>query len=125
MDEKDKELFKRWMNHKFNKSKAPRHRLSKYFEENPMSYAENFDEYFHQNNKKPNLSKEEFMRLMKEFRQRMEKNGQAASSGMVVLFEEDYENLLEMRGYFKMSNMNPYVETINKIISTLIPKDMQ
>ena len=120
MDEKDKELFKRWMNFKFNKSNMPKNRLSKYFEESNMNNYENFDDYFHQNSKKPQLSKEEFMKLMKEFRQ---KAGNA-NAGMIVMFEEDYENLLEMRGFFKMSNMNNYVETINKIINTLVPKDM-
>lgn len=120
MDEKEKELFKRWMNSKINKSNKPKHRLSNYFEEMNMNNYESFDEYFHQNNNKKNLSKEEFMKLMKEFRQKVGNS----NAGMIVMFEEDYENLLEMRGFFKMSNMTNYVETINKIINTLVPKDM-
>ena len=38
-------------------------------------------------------------------------------------FEDDYENLIEMRGLFKNTNRPEYVETINKIIGTVKPSE--
>jgi hypothetical protein len=109
---------------KKNKPKGiPKHRLTQIFKDLNMDYSENYDEFF--KHKKQNISKNEWERLMRDFQDKMSKHDAMKSGKLVVLFENDYENLLEMRGFFRVSNMPNYVETIDKIIQTLVPKDVQ
>ncbi len=118
------------MNNRDNNPKKPRNnkfphnRLAKYFKEQEMQYSENFDDFLH-NNKKQH-SKAEWDKIMKSFQNKMQqKADEIMSNGnMIVMFEDDYQNLVEMRGYFKMSNRPEYVETINKILNTLNQKDI-
>jgi hypothetical protein len=98
-------------------------RLHDYFKDDNMSISENFDDFFQ--SQKSNFSKDDWQRFMKNFDERMKKGAAGVKPNMVVMFEDDYENLIEMRGYFKMNSKTEYVDTINKILNTLQPRDIQ
>jgi hypothetical protein len=91
-------------------------RLKKYFKENNMNFSESFDDFFKSG--KENISKEEWERLVKNLQFK-----KVAVPNMVVMVEEDYENLIEMRGLFKNTHRPEYVNTINKILGTLNPSE--
>jgi|LakMenE18May11ns_1017448.scaffolds.fasta_scaffold9688720_2 hypothetical protein len=109
-----------WFNDwsKYNK-RVPKHRLSEYLKDDEMQFSENFDEFFKK--AKENMSNEDWDRFMKNMQKKAAKG--PAPSGMVIMFEDDYENLIEMRGLFKNTNRPEYVETINKIIGTVKPSE--
>jgi hypothetical protein len=113
-------------NKRKNKSFNPhRNRLTSFFKEyQKMQHSENFDEFFH-GNKNP-YSKAEWEKLINDFHHKMKQkaNEVASSSNMIIMFEDDYQNLLEMRGFFRMNNHMQYVETINKILNTLQQKEI-
>lgn len=92
-------------------------RISKYLGKNEMNFSENFDEFFKQ--EKGKLSKEEWEKLVKNFSFK----SPSMKPPLVIMFEEDYENLIEMRGLFKNTSRPEYVDTINKILSTVHPSE--
>lgn len=121
------------MNNSDNNSRKPRNnkfphnRLAKYFKEEKMQYSENFDDFLHNNNgNNKKQQKAEWERLMKSFQNKMQQKADEimANGSMIVMFEDDYQNLIEMRGFFKMSNRPDYVDTINKILNTLNQKEI-
>ena len=118
MDEPNVPDPRSWFNewNKVNK-KMPKHRLTEYLKDERMQYSENFDEFF--KNGKENMSKEDWEKLVKGFSFKH----MAKPKNMVIMFEGDYENLIEMRGLFKNTNRPEYVETINKILKTVNPQD--
>ena len=107
-----------------DKNKKPKHinRLKDYFKDDVMNMSDNFDEFFQ--SQRSQFSKEEWNKFVKNFEERMKKGSVPGKPGMIIMFESDYENLLEMRGFFKMNNKEEYVETINKILNTLHQKDI-
>jgi hypothetical protein len=105
-----------WFNSWNKQPRYPKHRLTEYLKENKkMDMINNFDEFFKKS--KENMSKEDWERFV----QRAQKlqNRHANSSNMVIMFEEDYENLIEMRGLFKNTNRPEYVDTLNKILGNI------
>jgi hypothetical protein len=107
-----------------NKDKKPTHinRLKDYFKDDIMNTSDSFDEFFQ--SQRSQFSKEDWNKFVKKFEEKMKSGSVPGNPGMIVMFENDYENLLEMRGYFKMNEKEEYVETINKILNTLQPKDI-
>jgi len=111
------ENFDSWFN-KNNKNTNNKHinRLKNYFKDTEMQFSENFDEFFKQG--KEQFSKEEWEKLVKGLNFK-----KSSTPNMVIMHEHDYENLIEMRGLFKNTQRPEYVNTINKILGTLVPGD--
>lgn len=97
-------------------------RLREYFKDDKMNISENFDDFFH--SEKSKFSKEDWKKLVDNFENKMKNSQLHGKPNMIVMFEGDYENLLEMRGFFKMNNKTEYVDTINKILNTMQPREI-
>jgi hypothetical protein len=121
MDKSDNYDPSSWFNEwkKLNKS-APKHRLSEYLKDTDMEFSNNFDDFLKK--AKDSMSGEEWDKFMKNAQKKYSKSG-PGSSGMIIMFEEDYENLIEMRGLFKNTNRPEYVDTLNKILGTIRPSE--
>lgn len=100
-------------------SKFHQNRIRKFLEEQDMQFSESFDEFFKSGKQK--ISKEEWDKLVGG----LQFKKAAAQPNLVIMVEEDYENLIEMRGLFKNTNRPEYVATINKILSTVNPPEKQ
>jgi len=99
---------------------TPKHRLTEYFKEiENMDISNNFDDFF--KHAKDNVTKADWEKFVKQMQNKSRRSDDAPS--MVVMFEDDYENLIEMRGLFKNTNRLEYVETINKILGNLRPPE--
>lgn len=106
--------YNEWKNFKKN---SPENRISKYIkDESKMNFSENFDEFFKSG--KENISKEDWKKLVENLNFK-----KIPTPNMVVMLEEDYENLIEMRGLFKNTHRLEYVSTINKILGTIKPSE--
>jgi hypothetical protein len=121
MDKSDNYDPSSWFNEwkKLNKS-GPKHRLSEYLKDDDMEFSNNFDDFLKK--AKDSMSGEEWDKFMKNAQKKYAKSG-PGSSGMIIMFEEDYENLIEMRGLFKNTNRPEYVDTLNKILGTIRPSE--
>lgn len=106
---------------KFN-PRFPVNRMREFIKDKQhMDISNGFDEFFKHG--KEQVSKDEWERFLKKMQSKMRRASE--NPNMVIMFEEDYENLLEMRGLFKSSNRPEYVTTINKILGNLKPQELQ
>lgn len=99
---------------------TPKHRLTNYFKEiKNMDISNNFDDFF--KHAKDSISKADWEKFVKQMQNKSRRSNDGPN--MIVMFEEDYENLIEMRGFFKNTNRLEYVETINKILGNIHPSE--
>lgn len=106
----------------FDNNKKYKHinRIKQYLKDTDMDTNDQFDEFMKRH--KTNISKQEWHKMVDDFQDKLQNAG-TGSGGLVVIFEKDYEHLLEMRGFFKMNNYPEYVGTIDKILASMAERN--
>jgi hypothetical protein len=111
-----------WDEHNNNKKYKHINRIKQYLKDVDMNTNDQFDEFMKRH--KSNISKQDWHKMVEDFQDKLQDSG-AVPGGMVVIFEKDYEHLLEMRGFFKMNNYPEYVTTIDKILASMRERNTQ